>query len=183
MSSSEAKNLEAICRALDHHDRTCPFPALEIRMNPFEVKRLGWEEIRGIPIVADPGMGTGCFRIICDANQQDEHDVASKMVSTPVIGIAYSKTGGRADRPAVRTTPRRPKRASSIDAEEVVNVLSSPWQPSGCPSSPSRRRRQARRPSPRSSLAVRERGGERKGGVDVHHPPFHGDGGPLAACL
>ena len=28
-------------------------------MNPFEVERLGWEEIRGLPIVADPEIGTG----------------------------------------------------------------------------------------------------------------------------
>ena len=34
-------------------------------MNPFEVERLGWEEIRGLPIVADPEIGTGRFRIVC----------------------------------------------------------------------------------------------------------------------
>ena len=28
-------------------------------MNPFEVERLGWEQIRGLPIVADPEIGTG----------------------------------------------------------------------------------------------------------------------------
>jgi len=34
-------------------------------MNPFEVERLGWEEIRGLPIVPDSEIGTGRFRIVC----------------------------------------------------------------------------------------------------------------------
>jgi hypothetical protein len=63
--AAEAKNLEAISRAIDQHNESCPYPAAEVRMNPFEVERLGWEEIRGLPIVADPEIGTGRFRIVC----------------------------------------------------------------------------------------------------------------------
>jgi hypothetical protein len=65
VSTPEAKNLEAISKAIDQHNANCPFPAAEVRMNPFEVERLGWEEIRGLPIVADPAIGTGRFRIVC----------------------------------------------------------------------------------------------------------------------
>ncbi len=65
MSSAEAKNLEAISRAIDQHNANCPFPAAEVRMNPFEIERLGWEQIRGLPLVPDPELGTGRFRIIC----------------------------------------------------------------------------------------------------------------------
>ena len=43
MASSEAKNLEAISKAIDQHNATCEFPAVAIAMNPFEVERLGWE--------------------------------------------------------------------------------------------------------------------------------------------
>jgi hypothetical protein len=64
-SGAETKNLEAISKAIDQHNRGCPFPAAEVRMNPFEVERLGWEEIRGLPIVPDPEIGTGRFRIVC----------------------------------------------------------------------------------------------------------------------
>ena len=65
MASAEAKNLEAISKAIDQHNENCPFPAGEVRMNPFEIERLGWEEIRGLPLVADPELGTGRFRIVC----------------------------------------------------------------------------------------------------------------------
>ena len=65
VSSAESRNLEAISKAIDQHNSSCPFPASEVRMNPFEAERLGWEEIRGLPIVPDPALGTGRFRIVC----------------------------------------------------------------------------------------------------------------------
>ena len=71
MASAEAKNLEAISRAIDQHNANCPFPAAEVRMNPFEVERLGWEEIRGLPLVPDPEIGTGRFRIVCSQDLED----------------------------------------------------------------------------------------------------------------
>ena len=63
--SSEAKNLEAISKAIDDHNGRCPFPAVAVAMNPFEVERLGWDTIRGLPIESDPSVGTGAFRIVC----------------------------------------------------------------------------------------------------------------------
>ena len=71
MTSPEAKNLEAISRAIDQHNASCPFPAAEVRMNPFEVERLGWNEIRGLPVVPDPEIGTGRFRIVCSRDIDD----------------------------------------------------------------------------------------------------------------
>lgn len=72
MASPEAKNLEAIAKAIDQHNANCPFPAAEVRMNPFEVERLGWDEIRGLPIVPDPEIGTGRFRIVCSRDLEGE---------------------------------------------------------------------------------------------------------------
>jgi hypothetical protein len=63
--SSEGKNLEAISKAIDTHNANCDWPAVAVVMNPFEVERLGWESIRGLPIRPDPNMGTGAFRIVC----------------------------------------------------------------------------------------------------------------------
>jgi hypothetical protein len=71
VASAEAKNLEAISRAIDQHNANCAFPAAEVRMNPFEVERLGWDQIRGLPVVPDPELGTGRFRIVCSRDLDD----------------------------------------------------------------------------------------------------------------
>ena len=53
-------------------------------MNPFEVERLGWEEIRGLPVVADPAIGTGRFRIVCSREGSDEELEETEAVGTPL---------------------------------------------------------------------------------------------------
>ena len=65
MSSAEAKNLEVISKAIDEHNTSCDWPAVAIEMNPFEVERLGWDTIRGLPIRPNPELGTGSFRVVC----------------------------------------------------------------------------------------------------------------------
>ena len=47
--STEAKNLEVISKAIDQHNQNCEWPAVAVEMNPFEVERLGWDSIRGLP--------------------------------------------------------------------------------------------------------------------------------------
>ena len=78
--SSEGKNLEAISRAIDQHNRDCPFPAVAVAMNPFEVQRLGWDEIRGLPIRSDPNVGTGSFRIVCGGDEPGGREEESEVV-------------------------------------------------------------------------------------------------------
>jgi hypothetical protein len=65
MSSAEAKNLEVISKAIDQHNNSCEWPAVAVEMNPFEVERLGWDSIRGLPIRPNSELGTGSFRIVC----------------------------------------------------------------------------------------------------------------------
>lgn len=72
VASPEAKNLEAISKAIDQHNSNCPFPAAEVRMNPFEAKRLGWNHIRGLPVVPDAELGTGRFRIVCSRDLEGD---------------------------------------------------------------------------------------------------------------
>jgi hypothetical protein len=82
--SSEAKNLEVISRAIDQHNTTCEWPAVAVLMNPFEVDRLGWDTIRGLPIRPDPAIGTGAFRIQCakDEGVDQEEEVVEAVSST-----------------------------------------------------------------------------------------------------
>jgi hypothetical protein len=75
MSSAEAKNLEAISRAIDHHNASCSYPAVAVEMNPFEVDRLGWDTIRGLPIRGNPDLGTGAFRIVCALEEGEPGEV------------------------------------------------------------------------------------------------------------
>ena len=88
MASPEAKNLEAISQAIDQHNANCPFPAAEVRMNPFEIERLGWDQIRGLPLLPDPELGTGRFRIVCsrdlDGESLEEVEAIGSEVETSV---------------------------------------------------------------------------------------------------
>jgi hypothetical protein len=71
MSSSEVKNLELISKAIDQHNADCEWPAVAIEMNPFEVERLGWDSIRGLPIRPNANLGTGRFRIVCARDEEE----------------------------------------------------------------------------------------------------------------
>lgn len=83
--SSEAKNLEAISKAIDQHNVTCEYPAVAVAMNPFEVERLGWDSIRGLPIRSDPAVGTGRFRIVCAREElEPEEEVVEAVAEEPV---------------------------------------------------------------------------------------------------
>ena len=91
MSSAEAKNLEAISKAIDHHNTTCEWPAVAVEMNPFEVDRLGWDSIRGLEIRGNPDIGTGSFRIVCSredglpAKEETVEAVADQTVPTEPV--------------------------------------------------------------------------------------------------
>ncbi len=101
MSKPEVKNLEAISKAIDQHNRNCPYPAAEVRMNPFEIERLGWEEIRGLPIVGDPDIGTGRFQIICSRDID-----GADLEETEAVGEQYVTVApGPAERPAPGDEP------------------------------------------------------------------------------
>jgi hypothetical protein len=53
-------------------------------MNPFEVERLGWEGIRGLPIIADPEIGTGRFRIVCSRDSEGSGLEETEAIGTPL---------------------------------------------------------------------------------------------------
>ena len=86
--SSEAKNLEAIVKAIEQHDASCEWPAVAVAMNPFEVERLGWDSIRGLPIRSDPNLGTGRFRVICGRDEVEEAEEETvEAVSTEYVPV------------------------------------------------------------------------------------------------
>ena len=82
---SEVKNLEAISKAIDAHNSSCPFPAVAVAMNPFEVERLGWDTIRGLPIRPDPEIGTGAFRVVCAREDETPEEEVVEAVADQVV--------------------------------------------------------------------------------------------------
>jgi hypothetical protein len=83
-TGAEAKNLEAISKAIDHHNATCPFPAVAVEMNPFEIERLGWDEIRGLPVRPNAELGTGAFRVVCAREEGEPGEVVEAVADQTV---------------------------------------------------------------------------------------------------
>jgi hypothetical protein len=83
MSKSEVKNLEAISKAIDQHAANCEWPAVAIEMNPFEVERLGWDSIRGLPIRPNPELGTGRFRVVCAREEGEPEEIVEAVAEQP----------------------------------------------------------------------------------------------------
>ena len=84
MSSAEAKNLEAISRAIDQHNEGCEWPAVAVELNPFEMERLGWDTIRGLPIRGNPELGTGRLRVVCAREEGEPGEVIEAVAEQTV---------------------------------------------------------------------------------------------------
>jgi hypothetical protein len=82
--SSEAKNLEVISKAIDAHNQNCEWPAVAVDMNPFEVERLGWDTIRGLPIRPNAEIGTGRFRVVCAREEGEPSEVTEAVAEHTV---------------------------------------------------------------------------------------------------
>jgi hypothetical protein len=73
---ASGKNMEAVCKARDVHDRTCPYGgnATHVHLNWFDLERLGWDEgdvICGLVVMGDEKIATGMMRVTCDAEPDD----------------------------------------------------------------------------------------------------------------
>ena len=69
---ASAKNMQAVCKAKEVHDKTCPYggTANAVHLNWFDIERIGWEEgdvICGLVVVGDETVSTGMMRVTCDA--------------------------------------------------------------------------------------------------------------------
>ena len=75
-------------------------------MNPFEIERLGWEEIRGLPLVGDPAISTGRFRIVCSREDEGAGLEETEAVGTPIeVGVGADEPN-RSDRRSEQLPPR-----------------------------------------------------------------------------
>ncbi len=73
---ASAKNMQAVCKAKEVHDKTCPYGgnANAVHLNWFDIERMGWEEgdvICGLTVMGDEKVATGMMRVTCDAEPDD----------------------------------------------------------------------------------------------------------------
>jgi hypothetical protein len=76
---ASSKNMEAVCKAKEVHDRTCVWggKATEVHLAFFDIERIGWEEgdvICGLVVVGDGTVATGMMRVTCDAEPDDDRE-------------------------------------------------------------------------------------------------------------
>jgi hypothetical protein len=98
---ASGKNMEAVCKAKEVHNRTCPWggTATEVHLAFFDIERIGWEEgdlVCGLTVVGDASVATGMMRVTCDAepdNLNEEEEAEEEVVDAV------------ADRELVTTTP------------------------------------------------------------------------------
>ena len=69
---ASAKNMQAVCKAKEAHDKSCPWggKANAVHLAYFDIERMGWEEgdvICGLVVQADEKVATGMMRVTCDA--------------------------------------------------------------------------------------------------------------------
>ena len=74
---ASAKNMQAVCQAKEHHDKTCPWggKGTAVHLSWFDIERMGWEEgdvICGLVVVGDERIATGTMRVTCDAEPDDD---------------------------------------------------------------------------------------------------------------
>ncbi len=53
---------------LDHHNQTCPMTPRAILLNPGNHELFGWDDLWGIPVLADERVAPKRFRIECDGS-------------------------------------------------------------------------------------------------------------------
>jgi hypothetical protein len=83
-TNASAKNMQAVCKAKEVHDRSCPWggKANRVHLSWFDIERMGWEEgdvICGLVVVGDESVATGMMRVTCDAEpdggREEEEEV------------------------------------------------------------------------------------------------------------
>ena len=82
---ASAKNMEAVCKAKEAHDKSCPWggKANQVHLSWFDLERIGWEEgdvICGLVVVGDAQVATGMMRVTCDAEPGNDKEEAEEEV-------------------------------------------------------------------------------------------------------
>jgi hypothetical protein len=101
---ASAKNMQAVCKAKEAHDKGCPYggKANRVHLSWFDLERIGWEEgdvICGLIVVGDSQVATGMMRVSCDAEpgggrEEAEEEVVEAVSERELITVAPGEVDG-----------------------------------------------------------------------------------------
>ena len=118
---ASAKNMQAVCKAKEHHDKTCPWggKGTHVHLSWFDIERMGWEEgdvICGLVVVGDERVATGMMRVTCDAEPEDDRFESERggggRRGRLRARARHGHAPGRARRPALVPTSHRERDVS-----------------------------------------------------------------------
>jgi hypothetical protein len=99
VASLEAEMLSFIRRGLDHHAASCPLTPRAILLNPGNHELFGWDELWGIPVLADDRVAPKRFRIDCDGSAFGIEEEVADYVGAPAEQPLVVPVGPREDEP------------------------------------------------------------------------------------
>jgi hypothetical protein len=101
---ASAKNMQAVCKAKEVHDKSCPWggKANRVHLSWFDLERIGWDEgdvICGLIVVGDEKVSTGMMRVTCDAEpdsgrEEAEAEVVEAVSERELVTVSPSETTG-----------------------------------------------------------------------------------------
>jgi hypothetical protein len=100
---ASAKNMQAVCKAKEVHDKECPWggKANRVHLSWFDLERIGWEEgdvICGLIVVGDEKVSTGLMRVTCDAEpggggrEEAEEEIVEAVSERELVTVSPSET-------------------------------------------------------------------------------------------
>ena len=101
---ASAKNMEAVCKAKEAHDASCPWggKANAVHLSWFDIERMGWEEgdvICGLVVVGDETVATGMMRVTCDAEpgggkEESEEEAVEAVSERELVIVSPGEISG-----------------------------------------------------------------------------------------
>jgi hypothetical protein len=101
---ASAKNMQAVCKAKEAHDKSCPWggKANRVHLSWFDLERIGWEEgdvICGLIVVGSEHVATGMMRVSCDAEpgggkEESEEEVVEAVSDRELVTSSPSEAPG-----------------------------------------------------------------------------------------
>jgi hypothetical protein len=93
---ASAKNMQAVCKARDAHNASCPWggQANAVHLSWFDIERMGWEAgdvICGLVVEGDEKVPTGRMRVTCDAEPDGDGGLQEEQEVERVDAVAADR--------------------------------------------------------------------------------------------